>query len=351
MEVWTLEQDEELRAACENAGGDLSAKKLKWWEELAKGFPGSTAKGLQQRWMHIRNLPGLEYKTFVGAKIRDTTPGQVTKGQVSIAGSLAIKAGYGGQRTAALRNERTNTPVGSNAASGTGSGTGQPGGAAARRPYSASAVPRISATQQSAVGRLRGAALASSHTPLLAFSKVAHNVVDKNKTSGAMGAGGPSSPVGSPNRGGVDAKDAKSGDPAKETAASPIEKDGGSKKGKSKDSDDNNLIVIHVCDENRGINRDFTCRKDVLLSEMAYFRSYLNGSESCEDIDISVHCDIQIFQWLIKYLNEPDSPPPLDTTNVISILISSQFLKMSVLVDICLAYVCGNLNEILKVLI
>ena len=166
-----------------------------------------------------------------------------------------------------------------------------------------------------------------------------------------MGAGGPSSPVGSPNRGGVDAKDAKSGDPAKETAASPIEKDGGSKKGKSKDSDDNNLIVIHVCDENRGINRDFTCRKDVLLSEMAYFRSYLNGSESCEDIDISVHCDIQIFQWLIKYLNEPDSPPPLDTTNVISILISSQFLKMSVLVDICLAYVCGNLNEILKVLI
>lgn len=35
----------------------------------------------------------------------------------------------------------------------------------------------------------------------------------------------------------------------------------------------------------------------------AYFRSYLNGSEACDDIDISVHCDIQIFQWLIKYLN------------------------------------------------
>jgi hypothetical protein len=61
-----------------------------------------------------------------------------------------------------------------------------------------------------------------------------------------------------------------------------------------------------------------------------------------------VHCDIQIFQWLIRYLNEPDSPPPLDTTNVISILISSQFLKMSSLVDICLTFVCGNLNEILK---
>ena len=90
----------------------------------------------------------------------------------------------------------------------------------------------------------------------------------------------------------------------------------GGKKVKGNEKGDDNLIVIHVCDENRGINRDFTCRKDVLLSEMAYFRSYLNGSESCDDIDISVHCDIQIFQWLIKYLNEPDCPPPLVDTCV-----------------------------------
>ena len=45
---WTLDQDEELRAACERAGGDLSLKKLKWWEDLARGFPGTNAKGLQQ---------------------------------------------------------------------------------------------------------------------------------------------------------------------------------------------------------------------------------------------------------------------------------------------------------------
>jgi hypothetical protein len=106
--------------------------------------------------------------------------------------------------------------------------------------------------------------------------------------------------------------------------------------------------VIHVCDENRGINKDFTCRKDVLLSEMAYFRSYLNGSESCDDIDISVHCDIQIFQWLIKYLNEPAAPPSLDAGSVISILISSQFLKMDRLVRLCLDFVCRNLPEILR---
>jgi len=53
--IWTFSQDEELRLQCERAGGDLSLKKIKWWEELARGFPGSSAKGLQQvspRWMH-----------------------------------------------------------------------------------------------------------------------------------------------------------------------------------------------------------------------------------------------------------------------------------------------------------
>ena len=25
-----------------------------------------------------------------------------------------------------------------------------------------------------------------------------------------------------------------------------------------------------------------------------------------------MHCDIQIFEWLIKYIKAPDSPPPLD---------------------------------------
>ena len=35
------------------------------------------------------------------------------------------------------------------------------------------------------------------------------------------------------------------------------------------------MIIIHVCDENRKINRDFTCSKSLLLSEMRYFKTYL----------------------------------------------------------------------------
>ena len=189
--------------------------------------------------------------------------------------------------------------------------------AAGRRPVSAAAAVRISATRQSAVGQLRQSALASTHTPLLAFSK---NQSAKYSTPSTAKSGAPNSPSAAATEDTSEAVDAVAADAGGEQII----------------SGEDDSIVIHVCDENRGINKDFTCRKDVLLSEMAYFRSYLNGSESCEDIDISVHCDIQIFQWLIKYLNEPASPPSLDTGSVISILISSQFLKMERLV--CLPF-------------
>ena len=95
------------------------------------------------------------------------------------------------------------------------------------------------------------------------------------------------------------------------------------------------------------------CRKDVLIAEMAYFRTYITSGDSSDDIDISVHCDIHIFEWLVHYLQvcglgfvvcglwfvvcglwfvacaadllqDPLSPPKLDSANVISILISSQ---------------------------
>lgn len=62
------------------------------------------------------------------------------------------------------------------------------------------------------------------------------------------------------------------------------------------------VIVIHVFDENRKINKDFTCEKDLLVTHMKYFEKYLTEATSVEDIDISVHCDIKIFEWLMKYL-------------------------------------------------
>ena len=71
------------------------------------------------------------------------------------------------------------------------------------------------------------------------------------------------------------------------------------------------MIVIHVCDEARKVSRDFACDRVVLLREMRYFRSYLGGGDACEDIDISVHCDVHIFEWLVQWIHSPNKPPPL----------------------------------------
>jgi hypothetical protein len=40
---------------------------------------------------------------------------------------------------------------------------------------------------------------------------------------------------------------------------------------------------------------------------MKYFEKYLTESTSVDDIDISVHCDIKIFEWLMRYLRQSAS--------------------------------------------
>lgn len=63
-----------------------------------------------------------------------------------------------------------------------------------------------------------------------------------------------------------------------------------------------NRLIIHVFDENRQMSRDFHCQKEYLSKYMLYFQPYLKDGQNIEDIDISVHCDVKIFDWLLKYL-------------------------------------------------
>jgi hypothetical protein len=88
---------------------------------------------------------------------------------------------------------------------------------------------------------------------------------------------------------------------------------------------------------------------------MKYFEKYLTEATSVDDIDISVHCDIKIFEWLMKYLKQKENQEPvdengpkLDIKNVISILISSDFLQMKVLVQECIDFVIENLHDVVR---
>ncbi|XP_069810272.1 SANT and BTB domain regulator of class switch recombination isoform X2 [Dendropsophus ebraccatus] len=123
--------------------------------------------------------------------------------------------------------------------------------------------------------------------------------------------------------------------------------------GKSTEGSHGPNMVIHVCDEAKNLREDFVCPRDLLVSEMKYFAEYLStDAQRWEEVDISVHCDVQIFNWLIKYVkrnsNESDQEdvPKLEPGNVISILISSEFLKMDSLVEECINYCHKNMSAI-----
>lgn len=110
------------------------------------------------------------------------------------------------------------------------------------------------------------------------------------------------------------------------------------------------IVVIHVCDENQQLSRDFCCKRDILVEHMKYFQKFLseNDGNGYEDIDISVHCDVEIFEWLMSFIHEPETPPKIDKSIMVSILISSEFLQMDKLVDLCIAQMTQNMNEIIK---
>ncbi|XP_038252588.1 uncharacterized protein KIAA1841 homolog isoform X3 [Dermochelys coriacea] len=136
--------------------------------------------------------------------------------------------------------------------------------------------------------------------------------------------------------------------------SSEAEKHSAHKVGENADESQGPNMVIHVCDEAKNLKEDFVCPRDLLISEMKYFAEYLSvDAQRWEEVDISVHCDVHIFDWLIRYVKrntkeyEVYEIPTLEPGNVISILISSEFLKMDSLVKKCINYCHKNMSAII----
>ncbi|XP_034483574.1 uncharacterized protein KIAA1841 homolog [Drosophila innubila] len=120
-------------------------------------------------------------------------------------------------------------------------------------------------------------------------------------------------------------------------------------------------VVIHVCDEVKNTSRDFSCPQSLLISKMGYFADVTAG-QRLEEMDISVHCDIQIFDWLMKWIkhsatsHELQAPgqsnfatgPQLDGNNVVPILVSASFLQMEPLLLECLSFCHAHLSEVVR---
>lgn len=62
----------------------------------------------------------------------------------------------------------------------------------------------------------------------------------------------------------------------------------------------------------KNIKKDFTCNQKLLIEQMGYFAEVTQG-QRLEDMDISVHCDVNIFDWLMRWVKrdsvlEEDQP-------------------------------------------
>lgn len=94
------------------------------------------------------------------------------------------------------------------------------------------------------------------------------------------------------------------------------------------------------------MNKDFRCDRELLVASMKYFDKYLTDAKATNEIDISVHCDIGIFDWLMRHIHKME--PLIEVKNAVSILISSDFLQMPELVEKALSFIATNLSGILQ---
>ncbi|XP_043486165.1 uncharacterized protein KIAA1841 [Polistes fuscatus] len=110
-------------------------------------------------------------------------------------------------------------------------------------------------------------------------------------------------------------------------------------------------VEIRVCDEGKNMKKEFRCPQKLLIQKMHYFAG-ITTNKKLEEMDISVHCDIVIFDWLMRWVKKDITKksewPILDATNVIPIMVSASFLQMEPLIENCLQYCYDNMSDILK---
>ncbi|KAL6256822.1 hypothetical protein P5V15_011761 [Pogonomyrmex californicus] len=110
-------------------------------------------------------------------------------------------------------------------------------------------------------------------------------------------------------------------------------------------------VEIHVCDEDKNIRKNFRCPQKLLIQKMCYFADITAG-QKLDEIDISVHCDVVIFDWLMRWVKKDiikkSEWPVLEANNVIPIMVSACFLQMEPLLENCLQYCHDNMSDILK---
>ena len=108
------------------------------------------------------------------------------------------------------------------------------------------------------------------------------------------------------------------------------------------------IITIQVQDDAQRRCQEFSCAKSALLEHMPYFRDVVRGQQ-LENVDITIHCELTVFDWLMRWLESRTAgtePPTLSADVVVSVLGSADFLGMEPLVEQCVTFIGGRLTAV-----
>jgi hypothetical protein len=63
-----------------------------------------------------------------------------------------------------------------------------------------------------------------------------------------------------------------------------------------------------VKDDAKSKRKEFLCSRTVLVAHMKYFEKFLSQTdfENENEICITVHCDLEVFEWLMAYVHQSE---------------------------------------------
>ncbi|XP_022235684.1 uncharacterized protein KIAA1841-like, partial [Limulus polyphemus] len=111
-------------------------------------------------------------------------------------------------------------------------------------------------------------------------------------------------------------------------------------------------IPVQICvkDDTNSRQETFSCSRDLILSHMPYFRQFLSEEDHSTEVEISVHCDLEVFRRLISFVKNHQTGSKdfeIEPRYAIHLLVSADFLQMEELIQQCLQFCYENMNVIL----
>ncbi|XP_063227122.1 SANT and BTB domain regulator of class switch recombination-like [Bacillus rossius redtenbacheri] len=108
-------------------------------------------------------------------------------------------------------------------------------------------------------------------------------------------------------------------------------------------------VTVCVIDDEKELKKSYLCSRELLAKHVGYLAEQFKVSK-LEITEVSIHCNINTFNWLIQWIRKvdssPDQLPVLDIGNVFPVLVSAEFLVMKALISRCLQFIHENIKRI-----